>query len=233
MDTIKFCLKNEITKVHCLFIFAAFGERINDLDKRAFKIYLDMFDNNKIRIAFCVTKCEGHSEIDCENIIKDLKNEEYFSKVIGKENVKIFFTGCVNKFMLENSSSEEILINHYKDIHKRREKMIKYIFESNDDGVMLLELPIINVSLKSMKDIFDIQNSILDKLLKITDFKTGTTQEIIQTFSSNVEYMIKNDGLFTNKEMYDLFVKMKHKMLDLKLKMDTDSWVLLSSKIVF
>lgn len=232
LETVKFCLKNEITRVHCLFIFAAFGERINELDKKAFKIYLQMFDNDKIKIAFCITKSEGQSKEDCENIIKQLEKETYFANIIKKQNVKVFFTGCVNKFMLENSKDKQTLADHYKDIHKRREEMIKYIFDSGEEGVRLLDLPIIGTSIKSMKDIFEIQNGIISKFEQTTDFKTGIAQENIVLFNQNIQYMMENEGLFTNKDLHQAFIDLKRRMLGLKNKMDADTWLSFSIKVV-
>jgi len=191
-----------------------------------------MFDHKDVRIAFCITKCEGSTQSDCDAILKDLEKETYFSNVLKKPNVKVFFVGCVNKHMIDNVIDTQALVNHYKDIHWRREQVIKYIFEANDEGVKLLSLPIVGASLMTMANIFIAQNDILSKFESTTDFKTGPTQNLVQVFNDNIEYMMKNEGLFTDQELHQKFVAMKQRMLPLKSKMDHDIWTSFSMKVV-
>jgi GTPase SAR1 family protein len=232
LDTVKFCLKNEITKVHALFIYVSFGERIHDLDKKAFQIYLDMFDVEDVAIAFCITKSEGRTKKECDEILNDLKSETYFSQVLDKPNVTVFFTGCVNDFMISSSTTEKTLIKYYTDVHKRREQIIKYIFDANDEGVMLFNLPIISNSMSSMNAVLDAQEDILLKLENTTDFRVGKVQNLIDQFDGNIAYMIENENLFSESGLYNRFVLIKGRMRALKDKMDNDTWVIFSSRVV-
>jgi len=90
LDTIKYCLKNEITRVHTLLIFASFGGSISPADKDAFKIYLDMFYDKEVNIAFCITKSEGSDEAWRNGVVEDLKQDPFFSKVLEKKKCQNF-----------------------------------------------------------------------------------------------------------------------------------------------
>lgn len=233
LETVKFCLKNEITRVHSLFIFAAFGERINELDRNAFRVYLEMFDNPNVSIAFCITKSENLTPSECEKIIEDLKQEEFFSKVLEKQNVRVFFTGSVDEALLRTVNDERQLFNLYSKIHKKREALVKFVFDTTEDGVMLFELPIISSSFEQMRNHFDKLDEYLKQLSAVKDFKTGTSQRAIEEFNVILDELKANDGLFANKDMYNKFVDLKTSMLALKPKMDNDSWRALSSSIIF
>jgi len=213
LDTIKYCLKNEITKIHTLFIFTSFEQRITALDKSAFKIYLDMFYNPSTNIAFCVTRAEGQ-DIDWKNnIINDLNKDEYFQNILKKDNVKIFFTGCVNNTRVNSASDITTLFGYYNEIYNMRKDIVKFVFSSSDDGVMLLNLPIICSSKKkSMLEIFKHQDEILSQLTNTTELNTGPINNLIDLFISNIDYMIKNEGLLIEQELFDRFQEMKTKM---------------------
>jgi len=231
LDTVKFCLKNEITKIHSLLICCSFGERINELDKKAFQIYLDIFDAEDVSIAFCITKSEGRTKKECDEILDDLKFEVYFSQILQKENVAVFFTGCVTDFMI-NSSPEEELFHYYVDVHKRKTKIIKYIFDAKDNGVMLFNLEILSNLINSMNSTLDSQEDILNRLERTINFKVNTTQNLITEFDKNIQYMIENEYLFADEGLYNRFVDIKIRMRGLKSKMDEETWVYFSSRVM-
>jgi len=219
IETIKYCLKNEITKIHTLLIFASFGERISPSDKSAFKIYLDMFYDQKVSIAFCITKSEGKSEEWKKTIIDDLSKDEYFSKILKTENIKIFFTGCVDQLRIDEAPTTAALFKRYNEIYNKRRELIKFVFSSNNDGVMLLSLPVVIGTRNAMKDLFKAQGDILTKLENTQDFNTGLINNLVDTFSDNIGYMIENDGMFADQSLYSEFVNMKERMKGILLRM--------------
>jgi len=219
IETIKVCLKNEITKIHTLLIFASFDGRISVADKAAFEIYLRLFYDTHVNIAFCITKTEGKDRSWEEQIEKDLRNDEFFTRVVNTENIKMYFMGCVDQLRVNESSGASDLFMRYNDIYIKREKLIDFIFKSKDEGVMLMTLPVVSGTRKRIQDLFVEQDIILQQLETTGDFATGPINIAISTFAKNVNDMCANEGMFTDPELYDLFSKMKGKMREVSRRM--------------
>jgi len=213
LETIKYCLKNEITRIHTLMIFASFEGRLSELDYEAFKIYLEMFYDKKVSIAFCITRSEGRDQAWRDSIVSDLKQDKYFSKMLEiHSNIKIFFTGCVDQTRVNEATDVTTLFLRYNEIYNYREQLLSFVFESSDDGVMLMDLPIVSTSKHSMQEKLDKQNEILAKLEATNDFTLGPIQELIDTFAQNIAYMVENDGMFSVPALYQSFVEIKAKL---------------------
>lgn len=232
LDTIKYCLKNEITRIHTLFIFASFEQRITILDKEAFKLYLDMFYNDQINIAFCITRSEGQDEEWKSKIVSDLTIDDYFKDLLQKPNVNIFFTGCVSNPRVATASDMRTLFGYYNEIYNMRRDIVKFVFSSNDDGVMLLHLPIVSISKAKMLEIFEIQDDILNQFENADDLNTGSMNLSLSTFCDNVNYMVQNEGLLYDPELFQRFQTMKQKMRVVSPRMGVDMRIRLTSTIV-
>ena len=116
LETVKYCLKNEVTRLHVLFIFAAFELRITPLDKEAFKVYLDMFYNEKLQIAFCITRAEGRGREWRAKVEEDLRKDSFFGPVLDRPNVKLFFCGVVEQRTIRNAPNPKSLLKKYSEI---------------------------------------------------------------------------------------------------------------------
>jgi len=132
---------------------------------------------------------------------------------------KFFFTGCVDQLRINEAPTPKSLFERYNDVYLKRKELVKFVFDSNDDGVLLLNLPVVSGAKKSMEAMFEVQNDILTKLDNTTDFTTGTVQNLVDSFSDNVQYMVENDGLFQDGHLYSMFQNMKERMKNVLARM--------------
>jgi len=96
INTINYCLKNEITKINVLLIFISFELGITKDDLDSFKSFLEKFGHEKIKIGICITRSEDKDLKWQQNIENQLKQHEYFHEVLKKPNIRLCFIGCVD-----------------------------------------------------------------------------------------------------------------------------------------
>lgn len=62
LNTIKECLKNEITKVHCVFIFVSVTSGISAEDVAAIETFMDAFAHTQLTSVVCISRAEDFTE---------------------------------------------------------------------------------------------------------------------------------------------------------------------------
>jgi len=122
IETVKYCLKNEVTRIHALMIFASFEQRITQPDIIAFKTYLDMFYDERVSIGICITRSEGKDKEWEEKTADDLKRHRYFNEVLNRPNIQILFSGCIDETKIKESKDVRTLFKHYNEIYNKRKK---------------------------------------------------------------------------------------------------------------
>jgi len=160
MNTINYCLKNEITKINTLLIFISFELGVTRDDLDSFQTFLEKFSHDNITIGVCITRAEDKTPQWKKNIIDQLGQHQYFANILKKKNIKICFIGCVDQIKNHTISKIEDLQKLYVKVYKMREELLKTIFDS-DPQVMLIDLPIAAGLKNDMEKIFIEQNEIL------------------------------------------------------------------------
>ena len=141
INTINYCLKNEITKINNLLIFVSFelGVTADDLD--SFKSFLERFSHDDIQIIIVVTRAEDKTDTWKENIQSQLKSHHYFATILTKPNFKVRFLGCVDAAQNGVVSDIKDLQRLYARVYKMREELLQVVFDS-EKQVKLVDLPI-------------------------------------------------------------------------------------------
>jgi len=62
LNTINYCLKNEIAKINTLLIFISFELGVAQEDLESFQIFIEKFYSKEIRIGLCITRTENKSD---------------------------------------------------------------------------------------------------------------------------------------------------------------------------
>jgi GTPase SAR1 family protein len=163
LNTINYCLTNEITKINILLIFIAFDIGVSNDDLDSFKTFLQSFGHKGIQIRICITRAESKGEVWKQELLEQLTQHEYFSEVLKSDNVKVLFMGCVDAVKTETISHIDDAKNLYVKVYKMREELIASIF-SAEEQVMLVDLPIASGVKSEVKNLFKLQNEILDYL---------------------------------------------------------------------
>jgi len=212
LNTISYCLKNEITKINILLIFISFELGVTNDDLNSFQTFLQNFENDNIKIGICITRAEDKPESWRKNIKFQLSEHEYFSKVLQRGNVELVFCGCVDSLKNETVSNIDDLVNFYRRVCEMRRDLLELIFTAKDQA-KLVDLPIAStVKKKTITDLFDMQFKILDYLTPLSDLETSTVKNKLVDFGSNIDAMVKNEAIILDSEMQIRFQKMKEMM---------------------
>jgi len=211
LNTINYCLKNEITKINTLLIFISFELGVTSDDLNSFQSFLEKFSHNSIQIGICITRSEDKGDKWKKGIVEQLSQHAYFSEVLKKDNVKVLFMGCVDSIKNETMSHIDDAKDLYVKVYRMREELIKYIF-SSENQVMLIDLPIAAGVKTEMRELFKLQHTIMDYLENVTDFSLGTVQNRIDDFAMNIDAIAEKDAILLEGEMHSLFSEMKNRM---------------------
>jgi len=214
MNTINYCLKNEITKINTLLIFISFELGVTADDLNSFQTFLEKFSHDGITITVVITRSEDKTPQWKKDILAQLKQHPYFSKVLEKKNIHVAFLGCVDVVKNNMISNIEDLRRLYAKVYQMRQELLQIIFQS-EQQVKLVDLPIASGVKNNMFEIFKLQNSILDYLDGISDFEVAAVKLKIGDFALNIDTMATQEAILYDAEMNDLFVKMKSRMTKL------------------
>jgi hypothetical protein len=212
LNTINYCLKNEVTKINTLLIFISFELGVTSDDLDSFQTFLEKFSHNGIKIGICVTRSEDKDDDWQQDIITQLKNHKFFSEVLERDNVKVLFTGCVDTIKNNTMSNIDDAKDLYTRVYFLREKIIQYIFGA-EDQVMLIDLPIATKIKDEIVDLFEQQNEILDYLDNVTDFGLGTAQLKIQEWADNLKKIAEKPALLKEGDLQNRFFAMRERMM--------------------
>lgn len=219
LNTINYCLKNEITKINILLIFISFELGVTQDDLNSFQTYLEKFGHDDIKIGICITRAEDKNQAWQEGIVSQLHQHAYFSSILKKENIKVCFIGCVDTVKNQTTTSIEDLQNLYVKVYRLREVLLKMIFDS-DKQVLLVDLPIASGIKSSMQDLFNQQDELLNYLEGVTDYALAIVHQKVEAFAINIEQMALNNAILYDPEMNTLLTKMKARMKPLAAKMN-------------
>jgi len=231
MNTINYCLKNEITKINVLLIFISFELGITSDDLGAFQSFIEKFGHDNIKIGICVTRSEDKDRKWQMDIEGQLNKHAYFREVLKRPNICLCFIGCVDPQKATILSNVDDLKKIYVRVYNLRKKVLEIVF-SAESQVSLLELPIAKAAADSLRDIFEMQSSILTFLENNTDMKTAQAQQKLADFALNVEAIMKSEGLLGDPNMFNAFATMRSRVKNLQAKMNEADFDILRGKIV-
>jgi len=203
MNTIQYCLKNEITKVNVLLIFISFelGVNVDDLD--SFATFLEMFGHNDISICMCITRAEDKPKSWRDEMIRQLNQHQYFSKVLQRPNVTVVFIGCVDSIRIQTVGTRDELLGLYTSVYRLREQLLKVIFAA-EKQVRLIDLPISTGLTKDVNNLFIEQDKLLSHFEKATDFVLADNRLKVSEFAANIDHMMTGMFLLDHSLEYDL-----------------------------
>jgi len=231
INTINYCLKNEITKINVLLIFVSFETGIGKDDIDAFQSFFEKFSHKSIKIGICVTRSEDKNQHWQDNIRNQLNQHVFFSKILKNENVSLCFIGCVDPQKTSIISAIADIKNLYVKVYNLRKTVLEIVFGANSQ-VGLLELPIATSQLEDLGKQFGDQNDILTFLENNNDFVTATAKEKIKKFALNLDSMTKSEGLLLDPKMHGLFTQMRTRVTSLKKKMDPKQFNEFKGKLI-
>lgn len=230
IETINYCLKNEITKINVLLIFISFELGVTKDDVDAFRSFLEKFGHESIKIGICITRSEDKDQQWQKNVEEQLNQHAYFNEVLKRPNISICFTGCVDPQKTALLSNVDDLKKIYIKVYNLRRKVLEIVFGA-DNQVSLLELPIAKNVVENLTTLFENQSEILKYLENNTDFGTSAAQQKIADFSLNVDALKKSEGLLFHPILFDAFTNMRQRVKDLKKKMNPKDFVVLQGRL--
>jgi hypothetical protein len=178
LQSINACLKNEVTKIHCLLIFVSVQAGITNDDVECFRKYYDSFYHKDVPVLVCVTRAEDKNDAWKENITDQLHNHPKFADLLERENVPLCFMGCVDGDATRNAGSIEALNDLYAEVFEMREIVLEKIFQSKH-AVSLLDLPASKEPQRRAKVLLDAQLELLGRLEECKDFAGEEAQSLI------------------------------------------------------
>jgi len=128
IETINYCLKNEITKINVLLIFISFELGVTKDDVDAFRSFLEKFGHESIKIGICITRSEDKDQQWQKNVEEQLNQHAYFNEVLKRPNISICFTGCVDPQKTALLSNVDDLKKIYIKVYNLRRKVLEIVF---------------------------------------------------------------------------------------------------------
>ncbi len=193
LDTIKFCLINEITKINLLLIFVSFELGVNSQDTECFKQYFENFYHENIVVGICITRMENKTEDFKKHLVEQLKQHSFFAEKLRLPNVKVLFMGCASESDLESFTKIQVS-RTYKKVAKMREALFETIIDV-EHQVPLMDLPINGKPKQEMIALIQSQFNILNKLAQCKDFELGWVYEETSKFAENMTALWKKEYL--------------------------------------
>jgi len=215
IDTINFCLKNEVTKINTLLIFISFELGVTQDDVDSFDQFLSRFGHPDIQIILCVTRAESKTAAWKADIENQLTQHSYFAKVLEKHtNCKICFLGCVDTVNNDSVSSIDDLRGLYATVYELRKVLLLNIF-SAEKQVKLTELPMLKTTTEKLRTIFRQQDALLTQLLECGDFTLDTAELKVDNFVQLVKSLAEKptySGILLDEEFQGEWIKVIRKI---------------------
>lgn len=226
LNTIQYCLKNEITKINVLLIFISFELGVTSDDLDSFATFLKYFGHENACVCMCITRAEDKPLSWRKNIITQLKSHPYFKEILDDSDGKspkcqVEFIGCVDQVKLQTISSIDDLKKQYVTVYRLRESLLKRVFNA-EQQVKLIDLPISTGILEELKGIFEAQEKILNRLDGYSEFATSEAKLAVDDFARNIKKMLKFEGLLHDENQHKLFIAMKERVRKIAEKMPAD-----------
>jgi GTPase SAR1 family protein len=179
LKSIRFCLRNEITKIHMLVICVSAFQGVSNSDAEAFEAYIKEFFHEKIPIVLCISRAESKTESEKQKLAEEFKAHSYFGSLLKHPNVSVQFMGCVDENTAHHAYSEKELQRLYRNVYKMRQMMLQAIFDSKD-FVSMVELPGTENQAKKAALLVDEQLNRLNQLQECKDFDLQSTKVLVR-----------------------------------------------------
>jgi len=214
LETVNYCLKNEITYINVLVLFMSMETGVFQNDVQTFEMYLEKFKHDNLKIIVCISRCESKTDKMKLDYIDQLKEHNYFSNLLNNKNVHITFCGCVDEAKI-NSSTNILDIQHaYARVYQMRTELLKHFFDAITK-IKLIELP---VTQKLKNDVLSIISNVLNCVndLLTSDLTISSSQIKLHSLRSMFEILSHHDGLVLDVDILNQFRIMREKCMELK-----------------
>jgi len=222
-STIAKCLENEITNIHCIIMFVTFEAGINRDDIDAMKLFLEMFGGSGVSVALCVTHADKHSDSWRKDILQQIHQHSDLSQLIEKENMQVYFMGCVHVKDKIYSNADE-LQEDFVNIYEMRKEMLQFIFSAKEKR-MLNQMNVAKKKIEGIRSVMDIIEHNFKLFSSANDFQTQKIQETIIQHRENIAFLSQNSVFMNVPQLADKFVQVyeaaklfKEKQMDETLK---------------
>lgn len=129
-DIILKCMSSEITKIHAIFFVVAYNGTINQEDVESLKHFIKLFDGAQDHIHVLITKAEGLTEKDKQQIEKEFRAAPGFRELL-REVGAIHFTGAVTQSQFDNGFVD-VVQHEFTNVEMMREHLFETIFSCDE-----------------------------------------------------------------------------------------------------
>jgi GTPase SAR1 family protein len=209
INTINYCLKNEVTKINCLLIFASFEVGIAKGDIDSIQNFVEKFAHKQIAVYLCITRFESKTEEDKLCLKAQLEQHSFFQPLLAEGRFKIAYLGAIDATSNIYASRSE-LKGAYEKVYKLREELLQLLFNAKST-VDLRELPISTEARKDLIKRFDEQAEYLNFFDKCQKFQGEQFMETLYKFEINLR-VINESGLLVGEGIRKKFLDMQERM---------------------
>lgn len=174
LNVISQCAQNEITKIHCVIMFASFETGINPNDVEAIQLFSKIF--NGATVVLCITRSESKPETWKRKIIKELMSYEKLKGLLSDDQV--YFMGCFDSNTSELTRKDDIF-ECYKRVYQMRNQLINKVLNCKDP-VQIRGLEIYKAKIENFKNSLLLYVDLLNEIDRAPDKETGSIQLKIQ-----------------------------------------------------
>lgn len=211
LNTIKECLKNEITKVHCVFIFLSVNSGISTEDVSAIEIFMDSFAHSQLTSVVCISRAEDFTPAQKAHYTAELQKFPKIAAMIEKHKAIILFSGCIDRASREWATKDQLLLA-YKKLYGMREEILETIFACKDPAAPLVNLPIAEQQRERFLNLASESLNFLQSCVETKqDFSLSTMLVLLEKHKAKMDelskagdYLIKDPVLATKAKAIEL-----------------------------
>eukprot|EP00457_Paulinella_chromatophora_P006001 gb/GEZN01006019.1/.p1 GENE.gb/GEZN01006019.1/~~gb/GEZN01006019.1/.p1 ORF type:complete len:374 (+),score=63.69 gb/GEZN01006019.1/:395-1516(+) len=164
LSVISSCMRMEITKIHCVVVFASFELGINVQDMEAIRLFKQMFQGCNIRL--CITRSETKPLSWRKSLVEQLKAVPEV-----KDIADILWMGCFDK-SLNPASDDESATKMFKKIYQMRKHFLESIF-SMKQPTAVSQIGLVKMKIGKYRELLKTYRQALEQLAGMSDFKTN------------------------------------------------------------
>lgn len=126
------CMNAEITKIHAIFFVIAYGSSgINPQDIEALERFINLFNGAQKNVHLLVTRCEGLSPVQKQDVKDELVNFPGFKDLIKLISKDIYFLGAVEQAEMDNCFVDAFK-SKLTNVISMRDELFDGIFQMNE-----------------------------------------------------------------------------------------------------
>jgi GTPase Era involved in 16S rRNA processing len=209
IDTINFCLKNEVTKINSLLIFTSFESGLNQDDLDSIQCFMDKFSHERITVCLCITRFESKNPSEKNALYDQLLQHEFFAKLLKLDYFHVVYLGAVDTRSTTYTSVDS-LTKAYKKIYEMRKSLLDILFLSKPQ-VKLSELPFSTHAKKDLLRRFREQNEHLSTIQNCANFHSEAFREALYKFELNLR-IISQSELIVGDGIRKVYLDMQERM---------------------